>query len=259
MRKDRPFIKVNCAALPETLLESELFGHERGAFTGAIQRRKGRFELADKGTILLDEIGEITPAIQAKLLRVLQEKEFERIGGARPIKVDVRVIATTNKDLQKEIEKGKFREDLFYRLNVVPITVSPLRERKEDIPLLVNHFLKKYSGYKLNETHEISKGAMERFMNYSWPGNVRELENIIERIVVLDLKGKELEDHLDLVLNARKNDESIFRVGRKMADIERDYILKTLKSMSNNKSKTAEVLDISIRTLRNKLNAYGVK
>ncbi|MCK5706630.1 MAG: sigma-54-dependent Fis family transcriptional regulator [Candidatus Aureabacteria bacterium] len=259
LRKEKPFIKVNCASLPETLLESELFGHERGAFTGAIQRRKGRFELADKGTLLLDEIGEITLAVQAKLLRVLQEREFERVGGARPIKVDVRVLATTNKDLSKEIEKGNFREDLFYRLNVVPIQVCPLRKRKKDIALLVNHFLEKFTHFSSKEMPDISKSTMERFINYSWPGNVRELENIIERIIVLDLQGKELDEHLDLVLASSKPGKDDFKVGRRMDDIEKDYILKTLAHMGNNKSKTAEVLDISVRTLRNKLNAYGIR
>ena len=260
LRKNMPFIKVNCAALPETLLESELFGHEKGAFTGAVQRRKGRFELANKGTILLDEIGEIPPKIQAKLLRVLQEREFERIGGERPIKVDVRVIATTNRDLEKEIKEGKFREDLYYRLNVIPIHLPPLKDRKEDIPLLVKHFLKKYVAYGRDKNFEISEKAMKKLMEYNWPGNVRELENIIERIVVLSLRGKELEEHLDSVLLRKKVEgDNIFRIGRKMAEVEKDYILKTLEYMGNNKTKTAEVLDISIRTLRNKLNAYGIK
>ena len=259
LRRDKPFIKVNCAALPETLLESELFGHERGAFTGAVQRRKGRFELADKGTILLDEIGEISPAIQAKLLRVLQEREFERIGGVRTIRVDVRVLATTNKVLPDEIEKGNFREDLFYRLNVVPMVMPPLRERKDDISFLVNHFMKKCTSNCLKKEVEITKNAMDRFMNYRWPGNVRELENIIERIIVLELNGRELEEHLDLVLTSHKRGKDVFQVGRKMDDVEKEYILKTLEAMGNNKSKTAEVLDISVRTLRNKLNIYGIK
>jgi two-component system, NtrC family, response regulator AtoC len=259
LRRDKPFIKVNCAALPETLLESELFGHEKGAFTGAVLRRKGRFELADKGTLLLDEIGEISPAVQAKLLRVLQEKEFERIGGSHSLKVDVRVIATTNKDLQNAIGKKEFREDLYYRLNVVPIRMPALRERKDDIVLLVNHFLKKYTVYDNKKLPELSKGAMDIFMKYPWPGNVRELENIIERIVVLELSDKELERHLESVLVAGGGGKDSFTIGRPISELEKDYILKTLDATGSNKTRAAEMLGISVRTLRNKLNEYGIK
>ncbi len=185
-RKDKPFVSINCGAIPETLLESELFGHEKGAFTGAVQRRKGRFEMAHEGTLFLDEISEMSPYLQVKLLRVLQEMEFERVGGMETIKVDVRIIAASNRDLKKEIESGRFRSDLFYRLNVVHIEVPPLRDRREDIPLLVRHFLEKYSGEAGRAgSMSVSQDAMRCLMDYSWPGNIRELENAIERAVIL--------------------------------------------------------------------------
>jgi len=190
LRKDKAFIKTNCAAIPEGLVESELFGHERGAFTGAFKSTKGRFELANKGTILLDEISEIKPTLQAKLLRVLQEREFEKIGNPETIPVDVRVIATTNKDLKEEIKLGNFREDLFYRLNVVPIKLPTLKERKEDIPLLVDHFIKKYSVENCREITGIDEDALNVLLHYDWPGNVRELENMIERAVVVCRENK---------------------------------------------------------------------
>jgi transcriptional regulator with PAS, ATPase and Fis domain len=183
-RKDGPLIKVSCAALPESLLESELFGHVRGAFTGAIKDKPGRFELADKGTIFLDDVGEMSPTIQVKLLRVLQEREFERVGGTRTIKVDVRVIAATNRDLPKAIQEGRFREDLFYRLNVIPIAISPLRERKEDIPLLINHIVQKLATRTQRKGVEVSPEAMDLLIDYAWPGNVRELENVLEFALV---------------------------------------------------------------------------
>lgn len=185
MRKDKPFVSINCGAIPETLLESELFGHEKGAFTGAVQRRKGRFELAHEGTLFLDEISEMSPYLQVKLLRVLQEMEFERVGGMETIKVDVRIIAASNKNLKQEIELGRFRSDLFYRLNVVHIEVPPLRKRKEDIPLLVRHFVEKYSSEVGKERVSVSQDAMRCLMEYSWPGNIRELENVIERAIIL--------------------------------------------------------------------------
>ena len=184
--KNNPFIKVNCAALPSDLLESELFGHEQGAFTGAIKKKEGRFELADKGTLLLDEISETTTAFQVKLLRVLQkEGEFERVGGIRAIKADVRVIATTNQKLEKNVKEGKFREDLYYRLNVIPIFLPALRERKEDIPLLAHHFLRKYNRQNGAKIESISSQSLALMQDYNWPGNIRELENIIERAVVM--------------------------------------------------------------------------
>ena len=188
-RADQPLVKVNCAALPETLLESELFGHEKGAFTGAAARRIGRFEAADKGTLFLDEIGDLAPAMQVKLLRVLQEKEFERLGGNQTIKTDVRVIAATNRDLEKAIREGAFREDLYYRLNVVSVVIPPLRDRKEDIPALLDHFVKKYSEGNRKRISGVTAEAGDLLMRYTFPGNVRELENIIERAVVLSKKG----------------------------------------------------------------------
>jgi hypothetical protein len=190
-RADRPFIAINCGALPETLLESELFGHEKGAFSGATATKKGLFEEADRGTLFLDEIGDTAPATQIKLLRVLQEREIRRVGGTATIKVDVRVLAATNRDLQKAVQEGKFREDLFYRLNVVPITVPPLRERTEDIPLLANHFMQKFAKESNRGIREISKEAMANLLSYPWPGNVRELENVIQRAVTLG-KGEEI-------------------------------------------------------------------
>ncbi|MCS6829686.1 MAG: sigma-54 dependent transcriptional regulator [Armatimonadota bacterium] len=191
-RAKGPFIAVSCAALPETLLESELFGHEKNAFTGATTQKPGRFELAHKGTLFLDEIAEITPAIQVKLLRVLQEQEFERLGGTKSIKVDVRLIAATNKDLQKMVEEKSFRADLYYRLHVIEIYLPPLRERREDIPLLVEHFLKRYSGENGKQVKSVAPEAMDLLMRYEWPGNVRELENVIERAVVLAERNAEM-------------------------------------------------------------------
>ncbi|MDR3569885.1 MAG: sigma 54-interacting transcriptional regulator [Syntrophobacteraceae bacterium] len=191
-RKDQPFISVNCGALPETLLESELFGHEKGAFTGAVSQRKGRFELAHEGTLFLDEISEMSPPLQVKLLRILQEMEFERVGGSNTLKVDVRVVAASNRNLKEDAASGRFRSDLYYRLNVVHIHLPPLRERKDDLPLLVNHFLAKYAKQALRESIGISSGALERILDYHWPGNVRELENSIERAIILS-NGSEIE------------------------------------------------------------------
>ncbi|HLG28891.1 MAG TPA: sigma-54 dependent transcriptional regulator, partial [Candidatus Brocadiales bacterium] len=184
-RKNKPFVTVNCSAMPEALLESELFGHEHGAFTGAVKQKLGRFELANGGTIFFDEMGDLSPSIQTKLLRVLQEKEFERVGGNQTIKVDVRIIAATNKDLSTAIKQGTFREDLFYRINVIPIILPPLRERKEDIPLLAAHFLEKYCTILKKDIRAISNDSMNAMISYNWPGNVRELENIIERAVIM--------------------------------------------------------------------------
>ena len=264
-RCDKPFIRVNCAALAESLLESELFGHERGAYTGAVAKRIGRFELANEGTLLLDEVSEISPNIQAKLLRVLEEEEFERVGGEKTIKIDVRIVATTNRDLAKEIQKGTFREDLFYRLNVVPIHLPPLRERREDIPLLANTYLEKYSSENNSSVKSIEKRAMDYLSQYNWPGNVRELKNIMQRAVVMgssEVLG--LENFTSLLdtkkfahaigndpANIRKNDQSI-------EDAERDLIFTTLEKTGGNKTKAAELLKITTRTLRNKLNKYDM-
>ena len=264
-RCEKPFIRVNCAALAESLLESELFGHERGAYTGAVAKRIGRFELANEGTLLLDEVSEISPNIQAKLLRVLEEEEFERVGGEKTIKIDVRIVATTNRDLAKEIQKGTFREDLFYRLNVVPIHLPPLRERREDIPLLANTYLEKYSSENNSSVKSIEKRAMDYLSQYNWPGNVRELKNIMQRAVVMGSSEElGLENFTSLLdtkkfayaigndpANIRKNDQSV-------EDAERDLIFTTLEKTGGNKTKAAELLKITTRTLRNKLNKYVI-
>ena len=261
-RADKPFVKVNCAALPESLLESELFGHEKGAFTGAVARRIGRFEQADQGSIFLDEIGDLFPALQMKLLRVLQEKEFERLGSNQTIKSDVRVIAATNRNLEEAIKKGTFREDLYYRLNVVTISLPPLRERKEDIPLLVEHFLKKYNRENNKKVNSLSKEARDLLLRYEYPGNVRELENIIERAVVL-CRGDTLTTQ-DLPLNLRdsKTETALERAreGRSLPDtleeIERQLIAKALERSGGVQTKAAEELGISERVLRYKMKKY---
>jgi len=256
-RKDKPFVKVNCAALPEDLLESELFGHERGAFTGAVSKREGRFELADRGTLLLDEISETSPAFQAKLLRVLQEQEFERVGGSKTIKVDVRVIATTNKDLKQAIREGKFREDLYYRLNVLPIYLPPLRERKEDIPLLVQHFLEKYSRQNGLRIKSLSKKCLDMMMQYEWPGNVRELENVIERAVVMSEGETIFPENISLSSPVQKMGLS-FPEEITLEEMEKRLILHTLQRTGGNRTEAAKILGISVRTVRNKLKKYGM-
>jgi DNA-binding NtrC family response regulator len=258
-RANSPFIKMNCAALPEGLIESELFGHEKGAFTGAIRATKGRFELADGGSLLLDEISEIPPALQAKLLRVLQEKEFERIGSGQTIKVDVRVIATSNRDLRDEVSGGKFRDDLFYRLNVIPIDMPPLRQKLEDIPLLCNYFLNKFCRKSGVPVKTLSEKVMQIFLSYSWPGNVRELENLLERAVVIsknqELKPVDFPPEITSGLAAVPS--GTMDVGMSVDEAEKILILKTLKAHAGNKSRAAEILGISTRTLRNKLHEYG--
>ena len=260
-RREGPFIRINCAALPEGLVESELFGHEKGSFTGAIRQSRGRFELADGGTLLLDEISEINLHLQGKLLRVLQEREFERVGSGIPIQVDVRVIATSNRDLKRWIQDGKFREDLFYRLNVVPIHIPPLRERKEDIPALAQHFLEKYNLENNRQIAGISPKANELFLEYSWQGNVRELENYIERAVVT-AKGSILtpgDFPRELSFGRLRKPSEEIEVGSTIHEAERELILRTLDAQGGNRTKTAEVLGISTRTLRNKLHEYGLK
>lgn len=257
-RKEQPFIAINCAALPEGLIESELFGHERGAFTGAIRTTRGKFEQAAGGTLLLDEISEIPSSLQAKLLRVLQEKEFEKVGSDKSIQVDVRIISTSNQDLNELVEKGKFREDLFYRLNVIPIHIPPLRERREDIIPLSEHFLKKFNTDNSRSVEGISEEVFQMFMEYFWPGNVRELENFIERAVVTS-KGKVLlpEDFPKGVFLEKGLNK--IDVGNSLDDMEKSLILKTLESCGGNKTKAAGILGISTRTLRNKLSEYGIK
>ena len=252
-RRDNPFISINCAALPEGLLESELFGHEKGAFTGAAQMRKGKFELASGGTLLLDEISEMSIQLQAKLLRVLQEFRFFRVGGSEEISVDVRIVATTNCNLSEAVEEKRFRDDLFYRLAVVPVSLPGLRERKGDIPLLAAYFLKKYSTYYGKTVEKISSEAMEILLAHDWPGNVRELENAIERAVVLNSSPCVLASHLDLQKkgNGKKN-----LIGLKLSEVEKILILETLKRERGNRTRTASLLGISARTLREKIRQY---
>lgn len=259
-RKNNPFIKVHCAALSENLLESELFGHEKGAFTGAIKEKKGRFELADSGTIFLDEIGEISPNIQVKLLRVIQEKAFERVGGEETITVDVRIVAATNKNLKKEVEEGRFREDLYYRLNVVQITVPSLRERKEDILLMVSSFIQNFSKENGKEIKEITKKAQTALYNYDWPGNIRELKNVLEAAVVLSKDG--IIDINDLPPYLKNDDEHgnflKIKIPAPMAEIEKEAIISTLALANGNKSKTAEMLEMNRKTLYAKLNEFEI-
>jgi len=268
LRKEAPFIAVNCAAIPRELMESELFGHVKGSFTGAIADKKGKFELADRGTIFLDEIGDLDISLQAKILRALQEREFERVGGTQPIRVNIRLIAATNKDLAKPMKEGLFREDLFYRLSVIPLRIPPLRERMEDIPDLAEHFLKKYNQENSKNIKGISSPAMKTLLAYDWPGNVRELENCMERAVVMAESDWIRHSDLPLALQSGKIEEAAppegenkrggpWEVGRPIREIEKEYILRTLEEMKGNRTRTAEVLGISVRGLRDKLKEYG--
>ncbi len=262
-RKGNPFIKVNCAALTETLLESELFGHEKGAFTGATFKREGRFELANEGTLLLDEISEISSNVQAKLLRVLEEEEFERVGGTKTLKIDTRIVATTNRNLRAEVENRHFREDLFFRLNVIPIILPPLRQRPEDVPLLVEHFLEVFRKETPSPVRSISKEAMDLLCKYHWPGNVRELKNLIHRTVVMATSEILLPDHFmngffrNTSLQNRLASTSQPSSCVAIEDVERDLIFQTLETTGGNKTKAAEILKITTRTLRNKLHKYS--
>jgi len=259
-RRARPFVKVNCAALPEGLIESELFGHEKGAFTGAFTRRLGKFELASGGTLLLDEIGEMQVSMQAKLLRVLQEREINKVGGDDPVEVDIRLVATTNRDLDKEIREGRFREDLYYRLNVIRIHLPPLRERRDDIEKLVNHFIERYNRENGLVVEGLETGCLDLLLAHNWPGNIRELENVVERAVVLTRSGKIPCSRLELT-NQKKEAGRIelrWGAGLTVAQAEKELILKTLEDCGQNRTRAAELLDISIRTLRNKLNEYGI-
>jgi DNA-binding NtrC family response regulator len=257
-RASGPFIKLHCAALAESLLESELFGHEKGSFTGAMARKDGRFSLADGGTLFLDEIGEISPAIQVKLLRFLQEHEFERVGGTQTIRVDVRVIAATNRNLLEEIAKGRFREDLYYRLNVVSLEMPPLRERRSDIPALVKFFIERYAKDNGKAIEGCAAAALELLMNYSWPGNVRELENAIERAVVLS-SGPSIEvKQLPPAIKPMAAPTGMPIVpGATMAEVERYTILETLKATAGSTSRAAEMLGISARTIQYRLHDYN--
>ncbi len=257
-RKDGAFVKLHCAALAETLLESELFGHERGAYTGADRRREGRFEQADGGTLFLDEIGEITASTQVKLLRVLQEREFERVGGNQTLGVDVRVIAATNRDLRQLVAEGKFREDLYYRLNVINIQMPPLRRRPSDIPALAMHFLDRFAKENERPSMTLSDASLALLAAYDWPGNVRELENVIERAVVLTEEDVVEPRHLPAELCQQSGEDTAPRIpGSPMADIERFAILKTLEAHGGSTSKAADVLGISVRKIQYKLHEYG--
>lgn len=258
-RKDHQCIKVHCAALSETLLESELFGHEKGAFTGADNLVKGRFELAHESTIFLDEIGEINPSVQIKILRVLQEKAFERVGGQETINVDVRIVAATNRNLEEEVKNGKFREDLYYRLNVVHIHVPPLRERKDDIPLLIAKFVEEFAEENGKVISGIDARTKSAMYNYNWPGNIRELRNCIESAVVM-ASGEEitLEDLPPTVSKAAREQSISIPANSTLDEAEKIIILQTLAANKNNKSKTAELLGIGRKTLHRKLEEYGI-
>jgi len=264
-RAEKPFISINCAAIPENLLESELFGHEKGAFTGAIARRIGKFEEAHGGTLLLDEISEMDIRLQAKLLRVLQERIVDRVGGTKPIPVDIRVLATSNRDLEEEVRNGRFREDLLFRLNVVNLKVPPLRERPSDILVLARHFVRKYAETNGVSERPLSEGAQRALVSAAWPGNVRALENAIHRAVLL-AEGQEIEAE-DICLpdgrslspqigTGKQGGEPGDFVGRKVADVERELIINTLDHCFGNRTHAANILGISIRTLRNKLRQY---
>ncbi len=252
-----PYVAVNCAALPEQLAESELFGHEKGAFTGAVSRKIGKFESAGKGTLVLDEITEMAMTLQAKLLRALQEREIVRLGNNRPVAVEARVVAISNRSMKKAVGEGVFREDLFYRLNVIPLTIPPLRERKDDIPLLADYFLKRFSKQNSKAMTVISDGAMQSLIRHDWPGNVRELENTIQRGVLIG-SGNTLQQQ-DLILEETLSNPSqrpSLSAGVTVREMEKELIFNTLESVNDNRTHAAKMLGISIRTLRNKLNEY---
>ena len=265
-RSNKPFIKVNCAAISENLLESELFGHEKGAFTGALKQRQGRFELADGGTILLDEISEMSPALQSKLLRILQEQEFERVGGTETLKVDVRIVTATNANLQERISEGTFREDLFYRISVFPIQLPPLRERKDDIPLLVDHFLRNYTAKMNKSLNGIASHALDLMTNYDWPGNVRQLQNVVERCCVMTPENKTIDvNHLPPELTktdtqSAKNGDGDYQLpNATMDELEEMAIRQTLKQFNGNRAKTAKALNIGLKTLYRKIEKYKIE
>jgi two-component system response regulator HydG len=258
-RVNKPFVAVNCSAIPEGLLESELFGHEKGAFTGAVRQKRGKFETADGGTVFLDEIGDMSEALQAKLLRFLQDHIVQRVGGSVDIPVDVRVIAATNKDLEAEVAGGTFREDLYFRLNVVTITLPPLRERDGDVPLLIDHFLRLHtaSGHK---PKKFSPRAIRMALNYDWPGNVRELENAVQRAVVLTRGETIFPEQLPAKVQASATGREGAELtgGKTMREVERDTIIKTLRQTDGNRTHAARILGISRRTLQNKIKEYDI-
>jgi two-component system NtrC family response regulator len=264
-RRDRPFVSINCGALTETLLESELFGHEKGAFTGAVALKKGRFELADSGTLFLDEVGNMPPPLQVKLLRVLQEMEFERVGGTRTIKVDVRVLSASNRDIKDDVAEGIFREDLFYRLNVIQIEVPPLRERVDDIPLLVKHFIEKYGSDEDKAKIELSPEVWKAFYTYSWPGNVRELENVIERAVVLSSGGVVTVEELPEELIGAEAELDVDRfippnvpLPTALERIEEKLIRRALNKCNNVQAHAAEMLGITKSLIQHKMKKYNI-
>lgn len=258
-RSEGPFVATNCAAIPETLLESELFGHEKGAFTGALARKKGRFELADKGSLFLDEIAEMSPSTQVHLLRALQEREFLRVGGQDLVRVDVRVVSATNREIRHEVDQGRFREDLFYRLNVVNIHIPPLRERREDIPLLAGHFLREFCMENNKVLMGFEPEAMEVFMRHRWPGNVRQLENAIEHAVVIArgerVTGEDLPRDLS---RGGQNGEGDLENLKSLDDLEEEHIVRVLQATAGNRTRAAQVLGIQRMTLYNKIKAYGI-
>jgi two-component system, NtrC family, response regulator HydG len=261
-RCDRPLIKVNCAALPETLLESELFGHEKGAFTGALARKQGRFQMADGSSIFLDEIGDMPLTTQVKILRVLQEREFEPVGSDQTIRVDIRIIAATNKILEKEIEAGRFREDLFYRLNVVTLHVPPLRDHRDDIPLLADFFLKRYTEKNQRLIKGFTPRAMDLLMRYSWPGNARELENVVERSVILTRGDIITPDEFPVIIRnigSEDKPETGLTPGKSLKEVERQMIIRTLEETKGNRTHAADILGISRRALQLKLKEYGIQ
>ena len=261
-RRDAPFTKISCSTIPENLMESELFGYEKGAFTGATQSHQGKFEQADGGTVFLDEIGDVPPAVQVKLLRVLQEREFERLGGSKTIHVDVRIIAATNQDLRAALEQGTFREDLYYRLNVVPISLPPLRERKENIPYLLDHILAKFAGDTGNRVPVISETAMEKLMAYHWPGNVRELENIIERSMVLAHSETVEADDIRLdhrAASSQSEAAAFLPEGMTLEQYEQELIREALRRTNDNKSQAARLLGMTRNALRYRLSQMGVE
>ncbi len=257
-RRGKPFVRLHCAALAESLLESELFGHEKGAFTGAASRRAGRFEEADGGTLFLDEIGEIPQSVQVKLLRFLQLKEFERVGGNQTLNVDVRIVAATNRDLEKEVEEGRFREDLYFRLNVIHVEAPPLRARVGDVPVLARHFVVHYAAENGKDIREISPSAIERLERYDWPGNIRELENVIERAVVLADGERVEEEHLPPGLGQTETifGDGIHVPGATLEELERYAILKTYEATGGSTSETADILGISVRKVQYRLRDY---
>lgn len=277
LRYNKPFVEINCAAIPEELIESELFGHEKGAFTGATQLRRGKFDIANGGTLFLDEIGDMSLKTQAKILRILQEQKFERVGGSQTISVDVRIVAATNKDLKAEIQKGAFREDLFYRLNVIPFVIPPLRDRTEDIPLIAKYFLKDFSATHGRPLRDFTAEALDVLTAYSWPGNVRELKNLIERIVILTTDTEENKlisaasvlDHLkdeatsllfqENTFEKQSNSNQLKNLKDARQEFEKEFILKTLKELDWNVSRAATVLGIERSHLHRKIKSYGIE